>query len=238
VTAVTTERRDEIAAGLRRVRDEIVAAAAGAGRDPADVTLVVVTKTYPVSDIEILHGLGVRDIGENRHPEAGDKAAALHHLGLVWHFIGQVQSNKAARIASYADVVHSVDSERIARRLDRGAARHGRVVTCLVQMNLDPPGAAAGRGGASERDVMAVAGAIDAAPNLRLGGLMGVAPPDHSAADAFQRLARTWRETRLVHPGATMLSAGMTADFPAAIAAGATHVRVGSAVMGERPPLR
>jgi pyridoxal phosphate enzyme (YggS family) len=235
---MTGERREEqLRANLERVRRRIDEAARVAGRDPGEVKLIVVTKTFPASDIRLIAGLGVRDIGENRHPEAGDKAAELADLDIVWHFIGQVQTNKAARIAAYASVVHSVDSMRLVHRLDTGAREHGRVVTCLVQAGLDPPEQAAGRAGAAPDDVAAIADAIAAADGLRLGGLMGIAPLGAPPEPAFERLSELRADLLRDHPEATMLSAGMSDDFPAAIAAGATHVRVGSAVMGERPRL-
>jgi pyridoxal phosphate enzyme (YggS family) len=231
-------RRAELEANLHHLHDRIAVAARDAGRDPEEIHLVVVTKTFPASDILLLAELGVRDIGENRHPEAADKAAALADLDLVWHFIGQLQSNKATHVAAYADVVHSVDSLKLVRRLEVGARDHGRQVSCLIQLSLDPPDRAQGRAGAGPGDVAAIADAIEGAQGLRLGGMMGVAPLDAPPEPAFERLADAWHAMRRDHPQATMLSAGMSDDFPAAIEAGATHVRVGSAVMGRRPPLR
>lgn len=230
-------RRDELAEHLDDVRHQIDAAAASVGRRPEEVTLVVVTKTFPVSDIRLLSELGVRDVAENRHPEAGEKAAELADLGLTWHFIGQLQTNKAARVAQYADVVHSVDSERLVRRLGTGAHSAGRVVSCLVQVSLDPPGDGSGRGGAQPGDVTHLADVIAATEGLRLAGVMGVAPAGGSAADAFARLSQTAADLRAQQPSATMISAGMSHDFGDAVRAGATHVRVGSAILGHRPPL-
>ncbi|MEJ7629699.1 MAG: YggS family pyridoxal phosphate-dependent enzyme [Nocardioidaceae bacterium] len=231
-------RREEIAAGLRTVRDRIAAAAQRVGRHPRDVTLVVVTKTFPASDIRLLAGLGVRDVGENRHPEAGEKAAALGDLDLCWHFVGHVQSNKAAKVASYADVVHSVDSVRLAHRLGAGAEATGRVVTCLVQVSLDPPSTGKGRGGAARGAAQDVAAAVAATRGLQLGGVMGIAPQGEPPTGAFARLAEIAAQIRGLHPSATMVSAGMSGDLAQAVGAGATHVRVGSAVLGPRPPLR
>ena len=232
------ERKAELAANLERLRERIDGAARDAGRDPADVHLIVVTKTFPASDIALLYELGVRDVGENRHPEAGDKASELSDLDIVWHFIGQVQSNKASRIASYADVVHSVDSTKLVHRLGTSAHEHGRTVTCLVQVSLDPPEQTEGRAGAELDQVAGIADALETTDGVRLGGLMGIAPLGLPPAPAFERLAEVWDAVRRDHPGAAMLSAGMSDDFPAAIKAGATHVRVGSAVMGPRPLLR
>ncbi len=236
---MTTQRRtDEIAENLSAVRGQIEAAAVDAGRNPEAITLVVVTKTFPVQDIRVLHKLGVRDVGENRHPEAGDKARALSDLAMTWHFVGQVQSNKAAAIASYADVVHSVDSARVAARLGAGARRSGRVVAALVQVNLDPAGTGSGRGGVAPESTLTLAQTVDGTDGLVLRGLMGVAPLAAAPAPAFGRLSETWRLVRASHPRADLLSAGMSGDFGEAIAAGATHVRVGRAVLGSRPALR
>jgi pyridoxal phosphate enzyme (YggS family) len=232
-------RAAEIAERLAAVDATIAEAASAVGRRREDVVLVVVTKTWPQSDVRILHELGVRDVGENRHPEAETKALALGDLGLTWHFIGQIQSNKAPRIAAYSDVVHSVDSIRLAQRLNAGAHGQGRVVDCFVQVSLDPEAEhARGRGGAASNDVSEVAHAIDDAEVLRLRGVMGVAPLGGDAAAAYGRLAAVSARLRADFPEATAISAGMTADFVEAIKAGATHVRVGSAILGERPPLR
>jgi pyridoxal phosphate enzyme (YggS family) len=234
---VTDARRAEIATGLDDVRRRIATAAEAAGRDPDDVTLIVVTKTWPVSDIALLRELGVRDIGENRHQEAEHKAHELAHLDITWHFIGQVQSNKATRIAGYADLVHSVDSVKVARRLQRGAHDRGHPVDCMVQINLDPAEQHAGRGGLDVDTIDAVAAEIEQAGQLRLVGVMGVAPLGQDPRPAYERLVEISHELRVGHPAARLISAGMSGDFEVAVAAGATHVRVGSAILGERPPL-
>lgn len=235
---MTRSRREEIAANLHAVRGRIGEAAAEAGRDAADVTLIVVTKTSPASDVRLLHELGVRDVGENRHPDAERKRAELGDCDLTWHFVGQVQSNKAAAVAAYADVVHSVDSERLAVRLGAGAQRAQRELPVLVQVDLDTTGGGQGRGGAAPPAVEALTRAVATTDGLRLRGLMTVAPLGQPAGDAFLRLAIMWRQIRMTYPTADMLSAGMSGDFEEAIGAGATHVRVGSAVLGSRPVLR
>jgi PLP dependent protein len=231
------ERRAEIAAGLDDVRRRMAAAASSAGRDPAEVTLVVVTKFFPASDVRLLAELGVTDIGENRHPEAGDKLAESADLGLRWHFIGGLQSNKAAAIASYADVVESVDRTKLVAPLQRGAHERSDPVDVLLQVSLDPPGHE-GRSGADPADLPALADAVDAAGMLRLRGLMSVAAIDEDPVAAFGRLAEIRAPFVAERPGATWLSAGMSNDFEAAIGAGATHVRVGSAILGARPPIK
>lgn len=235
---VSRARTQELRSRLAAVRAGIAAAAEAAGRDPTDVTLVVVTKTWPTSDIRRLLDLGVVDIAENRHQEAERKAAELADLGIRWHFVGQVQSNKAARIAAYADVVHSVDSVRVAQRLNAGAHRYDRRLDCLVQVSLDGDVRHDGRGGAAATAVAEIADAIAGAGLLRLVGVMGVAPLGADPRPAYEKLASVGKEIQGVHGQATWVSAGMSGDFAAAISAGATHVRVGSAILGERPALR
>lgn len=230
-------RRDELAANLDAVHARIAAACAATGRTPDEVELVVVTKYFPASDVRLLAGLGVVAVGENKHQEAEVKAAECADLGLAWHFIGSIQSNKAAAVARYADVVESVDRIKLVGALDRGARESGRTVDCLVQVSLDPADAP-GRGGARGSEIAAVADAIAASGALRLRGLMAVAPLGEPPAAAFERLAGIAAAFREVHPGATVLSAGMSGDLEEAVKFGATHVRVGSAVLGPRPSIK
>ena len=233
-------RREELEAGLAAVRARIEAARSGAGRvgphDPG-VGLVVVTKFFPASDVRLLADLGVRDVGENRHQEAEAKAAECADLDLVWHYIGALQSNKATAVARYADVVESLDRPKLVRGLDRGAAERGRPLDVLVQVSLDPPGSQH-RAGAAPDDVPALAEAVEAAEHLRLRGLMAVAPLGEEPAAAFARLAAVRERLLADHPRADRLSAGMSGDLDEAVAAGATHVRVGSAILGSRPAVR
>ncbi|MFC4907924.1 YggS family pyridoxal phosphate-dependent enzyme [Actinomadura gamaensis] len=224
-------RRDELAANLAEVRERIAAACAAAGRDPGDVTLVAVTKTFPASDVRLLAGLGLRQVAENRDQEAAPKAAECADLGLTWHFVGQLQTNKVKSVASYAGVVQSVDRSRLVRALSKAAANEGRTLRCLVQVSLDDK---EGRGGAAPADVPALADQIAAADGLELGGVMAVAPLGEEPRPAFERLARLANEVREAHPAATIVSAGMSGDLEAAIACGATHVRVGTALLGGR----
>jgi pyridoxal phosphate enzyme (YggS family) len=232
-----TTREEEVAENLERVRGRIEAACVRAGRSPDEVTLTVVTKFFPVSDVRILAGLGVRHVGENRHQEAEAKAAECADLGLVWHFVGGLQSNKAAAVASYADVVESVDRAKLLSGLSRGAHERGRVVDALVQVSLDE-GDASGRSGAVPGDVPGLAQQVAAADGLRLRGVMAVAPLGENPVPAFEKLARIAEQVRLVDPAATWVSAGMSADLEAAVESGATHVRIGSAVLGSRPSNR
>ncbi len=226
-------RVEEVAQRLAAVRARIAAACEAAGRSPEEVALIAVTKTFPASDVAVLAGLGVRDIGENKDQEAAPKAAELAALGLPlrWHFVGQLQVNKCASVVRYADFVHSVDRERLVRALGSRARAAGRVVTCLVQVALDD---APGRGGALPADVPALASAVSAEDGLLLGGVMAVAPLGEPGRPAFARLRQVADVIRSAHPGATMISAGMSADLDDAIAEGSTHVRVGTALLGSR----
>ena len=230
-------RAEEVRDGLAAVRERIARSCDGAGRDPDEVSLVVVTKFFPASDVRILADLGVTDVGENRHQEAEAKAAELADLRLTWHFIGSLQSNKAAAVAGYADVVQSVDRTKLLGGLGRGAHERDHTVECLVQVDLDPD-PKPGRGGCAPADVADLADAIAAAEGLRLRGVMAVAPLGADPADAFATLAGIADDVRRAHPDATWLSAGMSADLEAAVQHGATHLRVGSAVLGQRPPVQ
>jgi hypothetical protein len=234
---VTDQRRGEIAAGLAAARDRIAAAEASAGRAAGSVSLVVVTKTFPAEDVAVLHELGVTHVGENRDQEAAPKAAELGGLAgpeLVWHFIGQLQTNKVRSVVRYADVVESVDRPKLVAALGRAAADAGKVVECLIQVGLD---GRAGRGGVEPAQVPALAELVAEAESLRLGGVMAVAPLDGDADVAFARLADLAAQLRTDHPAATTISAGMSGDLEAAVRNGATQVRLGSAVLGYRPPV-
>jgi PLP dependent protein len=226
-------RKAELAVRLDAVRARIAAACEAAGRASDEVTLIAVTKTYPVSDIALLCELGACEIGENKDQEAAPKAAECASLGVpvTWHFVGQLQTNKAASVVSYASVIHSVDRLRLAGALGSRASRAGRVVTCLVQVSLDGD---PDRGGAFGPQVMAVADAIAAEEGLALGGVMAVAPLEVEAGVAFRKLVKIADTVRSAHPDAVMISAGMSADLEQAIEAGATHVRVGTALLGGR----
>ncbi|MEU3398305.1 YggS family pyridoxal phosphate-dependent enzyme [Streptomyces filamentosus] len=237
-----TDRTAELAANLARVEERIAAACAAAGRPREEVTLIVVTKTYPASDVRILHGLGVRHVAENRDQDAAPKAAACADLDLTWHFVGQLQTNKVRSVVGYADVVQSVDRIKLVSSLSAAAERAGRELGCLIQVALDAEAGGRGdRGGVAPDGVEELAAALDAAPGLRLGGLMTVAPLVGEYAGrqraAFDRLMDLSTALRATRPAANMVSAGMSADLEEAVAAGATHVRVGTAVLGVRPKL-
>ncbi|GGQ17507.1 YggS family pyridoxal phosphate-dependent enzyme [Streptomyces roseolilacinus] len=237
-----TDRRTELAENLARVEERIAAACAAAGRAREDVTLIVVTKTYPASDVRILAELGVRHVAENRDQDAAPKAAACADLDLTWHFVGQLQTNKVRSVAGYAQVVQSVDRLKLVSALSTAAVRAGRELDCLLQVALDAEAGERGeRGGVAPEGVEELAAAVDDAPGLRLRGLMTVAPLAGPYAGrqraAFERLMEFSSHLRVNRPAANMVSAGMSADLEDAVAAGATHVRIGTAVLGVRPRL-
>lgn len=223
-------RRQELAENLRHVEERLDRACRAAGRQRAEVTLVAVTKTWPATDAQLLVELGVVDLGENRDAEARAKAAQV--TGARWHFVGSVQSNKAGSVARYAHLVHSVDRPSLCQALSRGAVAAGRTVGVLLQVSLDGDPA---RGGAPIGDLPALADRVAASPGLELRGVMAVAPLGAEPAGAFARLAEAARGLQQAHPGARAISAGMSADLEHAVAAGATHVRVGTAMLGHRP---
>ena len=236
------QREQQLAANLEAVRARIDAAASDAGHESGEIGLVVVTKYFPASDVRILAGLGVDEVGENRHQEAQAKAAECEDLAVRWHFIGGLQTNKAAAVARYADVVESVDRPELLARLDRGASERGRPLDVLLQVSLDAPDATH-RSGAAPEALADLAEQVTRHEALRLCGLMAVAPLSTAtgAADpdeAFARLAQIRADFLRDHPHATRLSAGMSGDLEQAIRHGATHVRVGSAILGSRPAVK
>jgi len=221
-----------LSARLSAIDERIADAARRAGRDPGEITRIVVTKFHPARLVRELHDLGVRELGENRQQELTAKRAEVEDLDdLRWHFIGQAQTNKAAAIRRASDVVHSVDRVRLADALHR-AASDGRVLDVLVQVNLTDD---AGRGGSTAGDAEALAEHVLGLDSLRLRGVMAVAPLDEEPAAAFARLRSIADRIRLLAPEARWISAGMTGDFVEAIQSGATHLRIGSAITGPRP---
>jgi PLP dependent protein len=247
---VTTARRAELAGNLAEIRARVAAACAAAGRDVSEITLIAVTKTWPAEDVVTLASLGQTDFGENRDQEASPKAAAVAEAtsdAVRWHFIGQLQTNKAHRVVRYASVVHSVDRVRLVHALG-SAARAARTaheaaaaapaavpaadpLTCLVQVSLDGDAA---RGGALISQLPEIAAAIEATHGLALGGVMAVAPLDVAPETAFALLRPISDTVREVNPAATIISAGMSGDLEAAVQNGATHLRIGTALLGNR----
>jgi pyridoxal phosphate enzyme (YggS family) len=221
-----TIRSQELSANLDSIRARIGAAVQGSGRSPDEVTLIVVTKTFPASDVQILYDLGVRDFGENRDQEASVKSLELPD-DCRWHFQGQIQSNKLKSIAEWADVLHSIDDISHAIKLNSLVAEKD----VFVQVSLDN---LPNRGGVLPNLLPDFLEEISALANLNLRGLMAVAPLGEEPARAFSRLKELSDQVVRVHPKAHEISAGMSNDFEAAIAQGATHIRIGSQILGVR----
>jgi pyridoxal phosphate enzyme (YggS family) len=213
---------------LTEVQQQIADAAAVAERRADEITTIVVTKFHPASLVRELFALGVRDFGENRHQEAQGKAAELADLDLRWHFIGQLQSKKARQVRHYASAIHSLDRDSVIDAL----ASDESSIDCFVQLNLtDDPG----RGGVNPANLEAIVERVLATSGLRLLGVMAVAPVGEEPRRAFQRVREASDRVRMLAPTADRISAGMSGDFAAAIAEGATHLRLGSAITGNRP---
>ena len=219
----------ELAERLHEVDGRIADSVRDAGRDPGEITRIVVTKFHPAALVRELAELGVTDVGENRHQDAEPKARALEDLGLTWHFVGQLQSKKARAVRGYAAVVHSLDRDSVVDALARDATDP---VRCFVQINLtDDPG----RGGVAEADLMPLVERIAAVESLDLLGVMAVAPLDADPLRAFARVRELSERVRALVPSADRISTGMSHDFPEAIREGATHLRIGTAITGNRP---
>ena len=228
-------RKAELARNLESVQARIAAACDRAGRSADEVSLIVVTKTYPAADVKTLFELGVRDVGENRHQEAVAKFEELQptYSELRWHFLGGLQTNKAAAVVKYADLVHSLDRFKLAQALNRAAEAAGRKISCLVQVDFDTTNAA--RAGLPATEVLGFVEQVAAQlANIEVAGLMTVAPLGAEPAPAFDGLQRLGAELADLVPTATILSAGMSDDFETAISYGATHLRVGRLVLGQR----
>ncbi len=253
MSVARSDRGQNLYESLSRVQQRIDQACARHGRERDDVTLIVVTKFFPVSDVLELLQLGVRDIGESRDQEASAKIVQLR-AGLASapmpnvHMVGQVQTKKARSIARYADVVHSIDRVKVVHAMDRACARaveegeRHTALDILVQVDLGE-GSDAGRGGALPDQVSDLADEVNRCESLRLCGVMAVAPAEaadneRASSAAFARLAQCHQSVLAAHPGASWCSAGMSGDLEWAVAAGATHLRVGSAILGSRPRAR
>ncbi|WP_345761048.1 YggS family pyridoxal phosphate-dependent enzyme [Diaminobutyricibacter sp. McL0608] len=223
-----TSSSSGLAERLAFARRGIADAARAAGRDPEELTTIVVTKFHPASLVRELAVLGVTDVGENRHQEASAKAAELSDLALTWHFVGQLQSKKARQVRSYAQVIHSIDRRALVDALRSDES----TVDCFVQLNLTSDPA---RGGIADGELEHLVEHVLETPGLRLLGVMAVAPIDEDPRAAFARVRSASERVRRLAPSATAISAGMSQDYAAAIAEGATHLRIGTAITGKRP---
>ena len=226
-------RKDQILSNLELVKEKISSAAQAAGRSPSEITLIAVTKTFPVSDLEILYELGVRNFGENRDQEAAPKVGVLP-ADITWHFQGGIQSNKLKSISNWASVIHSVDKFKYAQMISQFSV--GKTKEIFIQVSLDS--LPQSREGVDPADLMQLAEQIMSLPNLEVKGLMAVAPLDQPTEQAFVRLQQIQQKFIQLYPAASSLSSGMSGDYEFAISLGATHVRIGSSILGNRSPIK
>ena len=231
-----SNRLSEIQSNLEIIQTRIKNACSAAGRDISEITLIAVTKTYPASDVDLLKQLGIENVGENRDQEASSKKAEVKNE-FKWNFIGQLQSNKAKSVVNYADLIHSVDRWSLAKEIQKSAQGINKVQPVLIQVDLDQSGPDPTRGGIWPVELSELAAAISQASHLELKGLMSVAPLGEKPELAFARLKDIRASFLKEHPQAQILSAGMSEDLEAAILHGATHLRIGSALLGERPKI-
>ena len=222
-------RTSEITANLNDVKAKIASAALKAGRDADEITLIVVTKTFPVSDLEILYSLGVREFGENRDQEAAEKVARLPS-DINWNFQGGIQSNKLKSITTWAGCIHSVDKLKYAQIISE--QNTGKPKEIFIQVSLDQPPES--RGGVDPTKLLDLASQITKLPGISLKGLMAVAPLDLPEEQAFLKLKEIQADFVAVFKDAKYLSAGMSGDYEMAISYGATHLRIGSSILGNR----
>lgn len=223
------DRTAQLSLSLANVNSRIIEATRKASRNAEEVTLIAVTKTYPVSDVEILHRLGVSNFGENRSAEGVEKSALVK---AHWHFQGQIQSNKIAAISSWAQTVHSLDDLSHVAKFDRAVGEiSGKRLNIFIQVSLDGD---TSRAGVNGDQLLVLANAVVASQHLDLVGLMVVPPVQAEPAKAFAEVAEIASRFRQEFPMAQSLSAGMSGDYEIAIAHGATHIRVGSQILGTR----
>ena len=223
-----SQRELEIATALANVEERISKAAAAAGRERSEITLIAVTKTYPATDVEILRNLGVKNFGENRSDEGLEKSELIP---ATWHFQGQVQGRKLKDIALWASFIHSIDSSDHIAKLSRICSERDRKISIFLQLSLDE---APDRGGVRAEQLTQLAEQVTSDTNLHLAGLMCVPPVEYEFDRAFSEIADVHETLKKGFPDAAGLSAGMSSDFEVAIAYGATHLRVGSEILGSR----
>lgn len=216
------------------VKAEIEAAAKAHGRALSDIELIVISKNHSADLVSELYELGQRHFGENRDQEAGPKAEATNALeDLTWHFVGQLQSNKVRSVISYAKYIHSIDRSSLLASLAKELAKNPVNIKGFIQLNLtDDPG----RGGIQPADLMTFADSVAVVPGIELQGVMGVAALDRDPRIDFETIAKCSSQLVSSHPRAKFISAGMSHDFEQAIEFGATHLRIGTAITGNRNP--
>lgn len=233
---MSISRQQEINENYQKIQNRILESCNSVGRDPSEVTVIAITKTYPASDVDLLNNIGVHNVGENKDQEASQKFNEVKNK-FTWHFVGQLQTNKVKSVVQYADFIHSVDRISLAKEIQKMSKKIDKVQKVLIQIDLDESQNDENRGGVNPSKLNELAQEISSCPNLELKGLMSVAPLNVSSKEAFLKLAKIQLEFLKTYPLAKMLSAGMSEDLEDAVSHGATHLRIGSALLGERPKI-
>lgn len=226
---MSIDRKAELARNLTTISERISIAAKKVNRSPSDIKLIVVTKTFPIADLKLLYELGVRDFGENRDQEASRKVAEMPK-DINWHFQGQIQSNKLKSITNWASYIHSVDQFKYAKMISEFAGDRKKSIFLQVSLDAIPES----RGGVDPAKLHQLALDISHLPNLKLMGLMAVAPLEEESDHAFARVSQYHQRFMEHFPEAKYLSAGMSGDYESAVVHGATHLRIGSSILGNR----
>lgn len=216
-------RKEELALNLGEVRAEI----------PSQVTLIVVTKTFPLSDVEILYQLGERQFGENRDDEGREKSNLVPD-DAIWHFQGRIQSKKLRSIVNWSDFIHSLEDLDHAKKINEIAQEIGKIQKVFLQINLDEDERSEGRSGIDAKEMFAYVEGLQLLPSIEVVGLMGIAPLNRDPRPAFEKLAKLSEELQKLAPSATYISAGMSGDYRQALEFGTTHLRIGSSILGTR----
>lgn len=216
-------RKEELALNLGEFRAEI----------PSQVTLIVVTKTFPLSDVEILYQLGERQFGENRDDEGREKSNLMPD-DAIWHFQGRIQSKKLRSIVNWSDFIHSLEDLDHAKKINEIAQEIGKIQKVFLQINLDEDERSEGRSGIDAKEMFAYVEGLQLLPSIEVVGLMGIAPLNRDPRPAFEKLAKLSEELQKLAPSATYISAGMSGDYRQALEFGTTHLRIGSSILGTR----
>lgn len=229
-------RQEEIFQNYQKIQNRINDACKRSGRNTSEITIIAITKTYPAKDIDLLKNLGIEHVGENKDQEASHKFQEVTNR-FTWHFVGQLQTNKVKSVVQYADFIHSVDRLSLVKEIQKMSQKINKIQKVLIQIDLDDSQDDENRGGVNPANLTELAQEISNCPNLELAGLMSVAPLNMVSKEAFIKLSKIQQEFLKSYPLAKMLSAGMSEDLEEAVSHGATHLRIGSALLGERPKI-
>lgn len=230
---MSESRLQEITKNFQKIQSRIIDSCNKSGRNASEITVIAITKTYPASDIDLLKTLGIENIGENKDQEASQKFNEVINK-FTWHFVGQLQTNKVKSVVQYADFIHSVDRLSLVKEIQKMSEKIGKIQKVLIQIDLDESQNEQNRGGVKPQELIELAQEISICPNLELSGLMSVAPLNMASNQAFAKLEKIQSDFIKSYPLAKMLSAGMSDDLEEAVSHGATHLRIGSALLGER----